>query len=405
MKREDFEEEEEERKPVRSTKREKKKMTVDELRASYILKIQPLYRTYDRNVFLQIWRLLIVDSKWTFKDVLDFISGSREGNDHRDIFIAVALNDYITHNNFPWKHWFFVDFPDIVRDLKMSWDDPDIPYPWLRKSWERVRNNVKFQHEDDTLFLDVIWRSCYMWTAMFRRQCAKYYAYFYIAREQNAQMVHEGRIDIDWKFVRESVVVDEVDGYTQVLFGKRNFGARKQSKEYDLDHEFASREFVLFPVHRQGWADAYSVIPKAWVAWRNFIRSAVAKKGVLEEYAKPWINALGERRITQRSNVGKESGRDTEKLYEYNFTPQVVEAYIRWYCQQLMPSKNVAAELVNTRNLGPYELKLFDATYDTQTLMHARSVYMEEGSALMGFLKYHSKTGEEQWPLLDRLPM
>jgi hypothetical protein len=404
MKREDIEEDE---RPVRrrpASKREKKKMTIDELRTSYTNKIQPVYRKYDRNVFLQIWRTLMLDSNWTFKDALNFISGAA-GREQRDIVIAVALNDFIAHDDLPWKHWFFMEFPDIVRDLKMTWDDPDIPYPWLRKSWNRVRNNVAFQHEDDPLFLDVIWRSCYMWTAMFRRQCAKYYAYFYIAREQNVQMVLELQSDIDWKFVRESVVVDEVDGYTEILVGKRKLGARKKPKEYDLDHEFAAREFVLFPEHRQDWADAFSVIPKAWVAWRNFIRFAVSKKGALEEYAKPWVNALGERRITQRSNVGKESGRDMEKLYAYNFTPQTVEAYIRWYCQQLMPSKNHAAELLNAQFLGPYKAKLFDAVYDTQTQMHIRTVYMEDGSALMGFLKYHSKTGEEMWPLLDHLPL
>jgi hypothetical protein len=406
MKREDFEEGEE-RRPVRqprATKREKKKMTIDELRASYTSKIQPLFHTYDRNVFLQIWRLLIVESGWTFKDVLNFISGSGEGNDQRDIFIAVALNDYIAHNDFPWKHWFFVEFPDIVRDLKMTWADPDIPYPWLRKSWERVRNNVTFQHEDDTLFVDVVWRSCYMWTAMFRRQCAKYYAHFYITTRQRLARTNADKTTTDWAYARQSVTIDEVDGRTEITYAQEDISKKKVVVvTYDLDEKFGRWRFGI-EEEREGWADAYSVVAKAWVAWSDFWISARTGHGV-EEYAQHWLTGQGERRFLHRSNVGKESGRDMEKMYTYNFTPQTVEAYIRWYCAQLVPATDTSIHLLGGGAHTVYQRKLFDSTYDKQTQRHQLAYYIEDTSVMLGFLKYHAKTGEEQWPLLDRLPM
>lgn len=414
MKREDFEDEEEEERLARrrpASKRKKKKMTVAELRESYTEKIRSVYPLYERNVFLIVWRTLIADSNWTFKDALNFISDSIATCEERYIAIAVAMNDFIAHDDLPWKHWFFMEFPDIVRDLKMTWDDPDIPYPWLRESWNRVRNNPEFQHKDDPLFLDVIWRSVYMWTAMFRRRCAKYYAEFYLRYRQRMRP-REARIRAyddpeemrDFGAMRDSVMLhDTSDGIMTVKYVDAWGG---KSVLHDVDDDFVKSCKARIEGHHL--RKKYGIVARAWMMWQ-FVGLEATK---IQD--PDFFNELGKRVIRVQPNVGEDRAHVMADEFEYNFGPEHVEAFMRQYMERMSDVGSIPPILDDDwESDDDVDEDWVRLLYDVKTriypfedlVYHVLETSLTLGFAVIKTLNNNKGLMEVDWPTMNKLPM
>jgi hypothetical protein len=365
MKREDVDDDDDEEQDdpnVLGAKKPKERMTADELRAAYREKIASAKHLADANVLDMIWGRLIVQSKWTFKDTMEFISNTRWTWVKGDAKIAVMLSDYLSRANFPWKHWFFMEFPDMVRELHMKWIDEEIPYPWLKTSWERMKRTPLDQHEDDVLFVNVVWRSCYMRTAMFRRRCAKYYADFFVSS------AIDNYHDMD--VVRDSVRILEQDGRTIVRYKDKRHG---RLVYYNLDK-------------RSGRDPQHSV---AWKVWPTYTLS-LRHRTLVSADALAFHPDVGENRKEVKAGQ-----------YRYNFAPKTVEAFIRWYRVQLIKNGTIREEGGD----DVYVSDTFKQHYGNFGNWILERVPMEVGSIVLGFRIIDPKTSQESWPDLEWLDM
>ena len=364
MKREDFvvdegDEEEQDDTDTLGAKKQKDRMTADELRAAYREKIGPVKRLLDVNVLDIIWRSLIVQSKWTFKNTMEFILNTRWTWVKGDTKIAVLLNDYLSRANFPWKHWFFMEFPDMVRELHMKWNDEEIPYPWLKISWKRMKQTPLDQHEDDILFVNVVWRSCYMWTAMLRRRCAKYYADFFVSSPVNNYH--------DMGTVRDSVRIVEQDGQTIIKYKDRRNG---RLVYYNLDK-------------RLGENPQHSVVWKVWPTYTSYLRHK---------------ELVSSKTLNVHPDVGEDRKEVKAGQYVYNFVPKTVEAFMRWYRVQLIKNGTIQEDDVYTHDT-------FKQPYGKFGNWVMERVPMEIGSVVLGFRIIDPNTHQESWPDLEWLDM
>jgi len=387
-------------------KRRKEKMTVAELRQSYREKIAPGIRTMDRNVLNQMWNTTIVHAKWTFKDTLDIITSLNETQG--DIVIAVMLSEYLASNNFPWKHWFFMEFGDVVRDLRMEQNDPKIPYPWLALAFKRNLKKPELQHDDDALFVNVPWRSCYMWTAMFRRRCAKYYAEFHLRYRQRNRKNYTRTFDdpeemTNFKAMRDSVFIEEAfDGIATVYYVDK-WG--RKSVVHNIDEEFADTGHVTRGASH--FRNTYGIVARTWMMWQ------FTHYGLKQTDAPEFFDNAGNKRILIQPNVGKDRAHVTAGEFQYNFTPQVVECFLRWYMNRMATVGTIPPSIGDWTFADKDEFGLAEELYDIRERPFPRQRDIRrvmDTSVDLGFLVRHKQppTGDKyilKWPLLKRLPL
>jgi hypothetical protein len=363
----------------------KVKMTPTEVLGRYRIKMEQLRIGGDRRLVDVVIGKLLSESRWSFKDTMDFIQSQSTTGDAK---LSVLISDFLSRDNAQWKYWFFDEFRDVVVDLHLSWHNPRIPYPWLELA---ITNAHLQRHQDDGLFINVPWRSCYMWTAMFRRRCAKYYADFYLSWEE---VVSQTEKDPAYAHARDTVVIKEDSVKVDVLFSQIWHESARS-----VDYLLSGSEYASLAVRR--YEDAYGIVAKAWISWKRMWNWTPHEN--LSRFIDPLTR---EKRILVDPNVGVDRFNVQQKRYSYNFTPQTVECFMRWYCDEmsLQGTFPISFEEEEQYPLGVY-------TFDHDNLSpeidaeDVRKRTIHGTSMALGFLVIDPKTQEEHWPLLEQLPL
>lgn len=379
-------------------KLKRQKMTLDELRLTIRDKLLRVYARATgggRGTAYKIWDAIILESQWTFRDTLDIISSMRTPE---DATAAFWLSEYLANNDFPWKHWFFAEFGDVVRDLKIDPHDAEIPYYWLRVARKKAASDP---HPDDVLFTKVPWRSAYMWTAMFRRRCAKYYAEFYL-RFQKKHYYRSGWNDpeemTNFSAMRDSVeLVETGDGVMTVNYTDK-WGRKKIV--HNIDEEVAD-------VARMGEGggerlrQTYGIVARAWMMWQNVRRNATTRSD------PDFFNELGKKVIRLQPNVGKDRAHVAKgDEFEYNFGPEDVDCFMRYYMVRMVVVGSIPQTI---DDWNPVELHTFRWA---ELLYHVDGPILQdvlEASEALGFVVVKALDDEGLvetiWPQLNRLPL
>ena len=383
----------------RPTKVRKHVMTVDELRASYKAKIVPIVVGGDRNLLGKVMHELIMESEWRFMDVMYFIQDPVTAGDAK---LSVLISDHLTRDNLQWRHWFFAEFPEIVRDLRLDPRVEEIPYPWLQRSLQKLRTSPGLRHEDDVLFLQVPWRSCYMWTAMFERRCRKYYADFCLHSTQRV-FGPVGRTILD-----TVKLVEYEEGEKDVVYLP---DPDDDPAEESIDSVYAALEHHVDvnAVHlytMNGWDIVYGSVYKAWCAWRVFLLGARIRGRLYRNFG----GEEGTYVIAKHPRAGsdRQPTRSDEGVYTYNFEPRTVESFIRWYCIQMVNNGRLATSQEEHDEHYEQFVGVYRA-YDPfplspGNLMTVR-LSIHDGSIRLGFLDVDDVTQEEHWRYLEDLAM
>jgi hypothetical protein len=401
----------------------KTKMSVADLRRAYLEKVEEhVHSGVDRNVMDRIWDNLIASSGWTFLDTMEFIQNSSSSSG--DAKISVFLSEYMSRVNLPWKYWFFEEFPEQVKDMRMDWSNNNIPYPWLQASIDRIVKDKRLQHQDDALFIHVPWRSCYMWTRAFVRICHKYYADYSLRWEDMSQRTNlKVRMIAGTGLGRRSKNVPRIPPLSEarksVVFVQK--GGHTYAEVDTLTPESNFRVMDRLPVEvlfarRYGphirwlehWSTNTSIMLKAYMAFHTWIQELRSTEEealrVQQEYHNKRPAFLNE-----WPNIGKDGEDVAQGRFEYNFTPATVDAFIRWYVTR---TKTLRITIVfnsggSTALGNDLVFSMSDEIVDPQPNMGGRlvRVTLEEGNVVHKFVEIDPETQKEHWPLLEQLPL
>ena len=348
-----------------------------------------------------MWLQLIKMSKWTFEDAMEFVT---EAAARRESKIAAFLSASLASSNEIWKHWFFMQFPDFVRDLKLDPAVADAPFPWMYKSRQYVLDNPDtMASPDDHLFEHVIWRSCFMWAYMFRRRCGKYYADFLISIEASKP---EGELKEDTGYrTRNDVKVKEYEGETQITIPLRRVDASSSPRYMYL------RYTDMF--ENTAWGKYTSIPIKTWAAWQRYLRvvfsrglerTEVRKIAMSKHYrisaTKPKLGFLA---FGVHPDVGKERYDVLSGKFGYNFGPHQVEAFVRWYLYEM--AGRHWAPFTDDDEFTEWALMDEDVIFDTKK-QRWEKVTLLWGSIVRGIVDWdEGDINGTQWSVLERLPL
>lgn len=311
---------------VRESSTKRRKFTADDMREAIDQKLSG-HRSINQipnELWYKIWLESIDEAKWGFQEVMEYISKF-------PTVVGVAhLSVVLASNNNLWQRWFFKDFPDFVRDLKLK--PNQIPYPWMAASFEHARANP---HPDDYLFEQVPWRSYYMWTYMFRRQCAKL-----IVHHMKYRQFRMGELPEEWNDVNIEEYRDiyEENGETQVRI---HLYEDPEEFEYPLEEQLLD-VIEYIDVHLQ--EVPLTIVSRAtpYVAWYIYLKN-------MHDLLDP------EDETAQETTVAEAPRLDRDPQY-YNFpVGDVLEAFIRWYVYELRDRimESFGPEEVNLPTLHP----------------------------------------------------
>lgn len=298
----------------------------------------------DPDVWNRMWLQLILDSGWSFKDTMAFIQESLSASPAVGVHLSIALSEI----NAIWKHWFFAEFPDFVRDLNLDPKNRDIPFPWVTEALQNARRGMN-AYSDDKLFELVPWRSCYMWTHAYRRLSGKYYADFFfkfasimLASVKNPPFVLS---DSDG---RDSVVVSEENGKTKVevfLLVIKNVGDKisMETRMTSID------EALGMLTDKIQWEGEPSIVYKTWVLRQACMNAMteVPKTGD-QKQIRVANEVFRSMRTSQEGhfyktiqfrtwpNVGKDRHLQQQGMFKYSFVPASVESFIVWILIQMV---------------------------------------------------------------------
>ena len=399
-------------------------MSVNELRETYTNKVRQHARGVDQNIMDKIWSELIASSGWTFLDAMEFIQQSSQGAGDAggDAKIAVFLSVYLSHNNLPWKYWFFQEFPLIARQLNMDWRTDVLPYPWLQKSIDRVHGNKRLQHEDDVLFFAVPWRSCYMWTRMFVRMCDKYYADYTLRWDdmhqrtnlkirmragtnlgrRNSQMPRTPPLEE----ARKSVTFVQKGGRTYAEVDIFTAESKFATKQRMLVDTLFSRRYGLKIAWIEKWLDEKTAMFRAYMAFRYWIREVRhTEEQALREEREYYTKHPAF--LQEWPNVGNDGPDVANGKYEYNFTPTTVESFIRWYLGETRRS-SLYVGVLTLQGGSEFALQMQTALLDEMygewpNEGRLTQGHLHEGNVANGFVVIGPEIGQESWWALEQL--
>lgn len=313
-----------------------------------------------------------------------------------------TLTQILSTQNSVWKRWIEREMPDFWRDLHLSHDQQDPPADWLMASRKRVLFERNEAHEDDVLFERVPWRSFYMWLRMFRRQCGKYYGDMFMEYQQliSSNVWRSLGISFNEEVWRSAIQVTEEDGKTLVSLWIRNENADQ------LEPILLTSDALRSPGRYDALSDA--------IPYRLFMlyRKTVSRMSSFLDEAAPEIFAPSD--LTsggQRPNVGIERGPEHHERYRYNFAPQAVECFVRWYVSVIVAGqREPVASTINQEDSPFWDTDLeIVSSYGTYML---RKQYpsLLQASMTRGFLEYDlddngKKTGKLYWSWLSMLPL
>jgi len=308
-----------------------KKLTPDEVRQMYHQNAERIRQesSLDELTWSKLWMALIARSGWGFMDVMKFIqeADAKSGDKQISVHLSVALSN----NNLIWKRWFFDEFPDFVRDLNMRWETRTIPFPWLERSRRTFHESKIFNAEDDALFYNVIWRSCYMWAYMFRRQCAKYMlahlsewmilhrAFFGMF----AQAFGERFFDHNGYYTIEHSIF-ETKGETHVQFTMPTYPA-----VFPTPMTFEVPALMIWVPEVKNWMKLSRATPYLvhLMYLSNMIVYRERNRSLAEEHT-----VTGDARLHPTPPWER---LDQHEKEVYNFPVKTIESFIRWYVLQI----------------------------------------------------------------------
>jgi len=353
-------------------------MTADEVRAGILRKAEKHRRgrNIPQETWTKIWLEMLEEADWGFMDVMRFVAFHKYSildysSTHPQI-VVVHLSLLLSTENMLWKRWFFKDFPDFVRDLKLDFDDRhQIPYPWMKDSFEHAHANP---HPDDYLFRDVPWRSYYMWTYFFRRQCAK----GVIAHIAYTNL-REGILDETWRDddLLENADIFERNGQTHMTAAVSEYSSDSDSGPGE---ETTYQVDFLDIIERHMAEEDLASMATPYLIWHVYMWNRYH----LNE-REGQVDAALARSPTDVGTILN------QVIDDYNFTRDVIESFIRWYVMQIPKPDRI--------NLLEFEPLACD--YYVTDGGRLSPISMEWSAEMLGL--YNAKTN--RWLLLEKLAL
>lgn len=312
-----------------------------------------------------------------------------------------TLTQILSTHDSVWKRWIEREMPDFWRDLKLSHDQKEPPAHWLMVSRQRVLVDGNNAHEDDVLFEQVPWRSFYMWLRMFRRQCGKYYGDMFMEYQQltASDLWRSLSIPFDEEQWRSAIRVTEQDGKTLVSLWLRN-------------EEADQLEPILLTLDAIGSPGKYDAMSDA-IPYRLFMlyRKTVARMSFVDQGDPQVFAPLDLTSGGKRPNVGIERGPEQHERYRYNYPPEAVECFVRWYVSMMIRDrKEPVASKSNQEDAPFWDTDLEIVWLGREYALRTQHPSLLQASLTRGFLEEAvddrgKKTGELYWSWLSMLPL
>jgi hypothetical protein len=312
-----------------------------------------------------------------------------------------TLTQILSTHDSVWKRWIEREMPDFWRDLHLSHDQHDPPADWLMASRTRVLVDKNNAHEDDVLFDRVPWRSFYMWLRMFRRQCGKYYGDMFMEYQQliASDLWRSLDIPFDEEVWRSAIQVTEQDGKTLVSLWLHN----EESEQ--LEPILLTLDAIRSPGKFDGMSDA--------IPYRLFMlyRKTVARMAFLDPEKPEVFAPLDLTSGGQRPNVGVERGPQHHERYRYNYPPEAVECFVRWYVSVLVAGeKEPVASKTNQEDSPFWDTDLEIVSSHGMYFLRTQHPSLLQANLTRGFMveavdDKGKGTGKLYWSWLSMLPL
>ena len=371
-----------------------KKYSVSEFRVYHDKFVLEQQRRAEETL-VQYWDAFFIDSGWSFEDVISVLHDAADNAADRDFVLNVISGMSLA--NGAWRHWFFMDFPNYVRDLGMKPDQAE-PFPWVMRSWQAFHKGQTDATDQDSEFRKVPWRVAYYWCRLFYRQCAKYFAHIFLKHyerhvEKHTRYAHLYGSVLDEPYrtlgqiyrPRDHVHITGGPSDTRIVIAN------------DEDDSTPVVDVLKWLTSDSFWAEYVRLAPKSmpflcFLAYRKHI-FYLDSRNVESEYGT---------RPTITNNFRPNIGYDRERMDAFsNFNPEDVETFIRWYCHTLEINNPAFQKEVANQYWGGQHVLGDTVIHNLRRDGPAKeNTTMESAAKALGLYD-----GKDHWPHLESLPL